>query len=81
MTDRHPETEAIRNWLRTEGRFIANADEFYTAYVERLRDGGLPIVRFTTGVPSLHPQVDSFSTVWERDKGLTFQQVPTRRGG
>ena len=74
MTDRHPETEAIRNWLRTEGRFIANADEFYTAYVERLRDGGLPIVRFTTGVPSLHPQVDSFSTVWERDKGLSFQQ-------
>ncbi len=74
MTDRHPETEAIRNWLRTEGRFIANADEFYTAYVERLRNSGLPIVRFTTGVPSLHPQVDSFSTVWERDKGLSFQQ-------
>jgi adenylate cyclase len=66
--------EAVRDWLRADGRFIANAAEFDTALVERLRDLGLPIVRYTTGVPSLHPQVDSFSSLWEHGKGLTVRQ-------
>jgi len=66
--------ETIRDWLRTDGRFIGDAAAFQTAVVERLRGLGLPIVRFTTGVPSLHPQVDSFTTLWELGKGFTFRQ-------
>jgi adenylate cyclase len=81
MTDRHPETEVLRDWLRSEGRFIANAAEFDTAFVERLRAAGLPITRYTTGVPSLHPQVDSFSTLWEHGKGLTFRQYRQTEDG
>ncbi|MEJ2119135.1 MAG: adenylate/guanylate cyclase domain-containing protein [Alphaproteobacteria bacterium] len=66
--------EAIRDWLRAEGRFIADPDVFVTAFVERLLGWGLPIVRVTSGVPSLHPQVDSFSALWEQDKGVSIRQ-------
>ncbi len=30
-------------------------------------------------MPSLHPQVNSFSTLWEEDKGLTFRQYSGNR--
>lgn len=66
-------TSALRGWLRTEGRFIASSADFDTAFVEQLRNAGLPITRYTTGVPSLHPQVDSFITIWELGKGLSFR--------
>jgi adenylate cyclase len=66
--------DAIRAWLRDEGRFIGNPEEFVTAFVDRLLDHGLPIVRVTSGVPSLHPQVDSFSALWERGKGVSIRQ-------
>ncbi|HUT48554.1 MAG TPA: adenylate/guanylate cyclase domain-containing protein [Alphaproteobacteria bacterium] len=81
MSDRQSQIETLRSWLRTEGRFIANSAEFDTALVERLRALGLPIVRFTTGVPSLHPQVDSFSTLWEYGKGLSFRQYRQTEDG
>jgi len=74
MPDHHSEIETLRAWLRTEGRFIASSADFDTAFVEQLRNAGLPITRYTTGVPSLHPQVDSFSTLWEHGKGLSFRQ-------
>ncbi|MDH3232159.1 MAG: adenylate/guanylate cyclase domain-containing protein [Alphaproteobacteria bacterium] len=74
MPDHPSEIERLRLWLRTEGRFIANSADFDAAFVEQLRAAGLPITRYTTGVPSLHPQVDSFSTLWELGKGLSFRQ-------
>lgn len=63
----------VRCWLTREARFIAGTGEIAQALVERLRAAGLPIDCFTTGVPSLHPQVDSFSTLWDEAEGLTFR--------
>ncbi len=77
----------LRRWLTEESRFIEGSAAFDMALVEKLRSVGLPIARYTTGVPSLHPQVDSFSAVWEEDKGLSFrtfrrtpEQMETFRG-
>ena len=36
-----------------------------------LRDAGVDVSRITTGVPVLHPQLFSMSSLWERDKGVT----------
>ncbi len=74
MADPETATRAIRDWLLDESKHIAGTGAFEEAFVERLRAEGLPIVRFTTGVPSLHPQVDSFSTLWEAGKGLSFRE-------
>lgn len=64
----------MRRWLLEAGRFIDGTGNFDEAFVEQLRARGFPIRRFTTGVPSLHPQVDSFSTLWEEGKGVTFRE-------
>jgi adenylate cyclase len=37
----------------------------------RLIDGGVDLSRITTGVPVLHPQLFSYSGLWERGKGVT----------
>jgi adenylate cyclase len=36
-----------------------------------LRNDGVDVSRITTGVPVLHPQLFSVSSLWERDKGVT----------
>ena len=63
----------LSSWLLEESRFIVTTREFDLTLVERFRAAGLPIARFTTGVPSLHPQVDSFSTLWEEGKDLVIR--------
>lgn len=60
--------------LMSEARLIDDTAKLDQAIVDYLLDAGLPIARLTTGVPSLHPQVDSFSTLWEQGAGLTFRQ-------
>jgi adenylate cyclase len=36
-----------------------------------LRESGVDVSRITTGVPVLHPQLFSVSSLWERNKGVT----------
>ena len=36
-----------------------------------MRDARVDVSRITTGVPVLHPQLFSVSSLWERDKGVT----------
>ncbi len=64
----------LTSWLISEARLIGDTEALDLAIVTRLCDAGLPISRYTTGVPSLHPNVDSFSTLWEQGKGLTIRQ-------
>ena len=66
-------TRKIQHWLIAEGRFIDGTGNFDEALVLALRAHGLPIDRFTTGVPSLHPNVDSFSSLWTPEGGITFR--------
>lgn len=62
------------DWLVSEARLINDTAVLDQAIVDQLLAAGIPMSRFTTGVPSLHPQVDSFSTLWEEGEGLTFRQ-------
>ena len=66
--------DQLAGWLISTARLIDDTAALDQAIVDRLRAAGLPITRFTTGVPSLHPQVNSFSTLWEQGKGLSFRQ-------
>jgi adenylate cyclase len=61
-------------WLITEARRIAEPAAFLAALAERLRGHGIDVARATTGVPILHPQVYSFSALWELDKGTSERQ-------
>lgn len=55
----------------TEGRHIADAKSFLESFAACLRVAGVDVSRITTGVPVLHPQLFSVSSLWERDKGVT----------
>jgi adenylate cyclase len=67
----------ITAWLMSTARLIDDTGALDQALIDALRGAGLPITRFMTGVPSLHPQIDSFSTLWEQGKGFTFRQFRT----
>ena len=61
----------VIRWLMTEGRHIADAKSFLESFAACLRVAGVDVSRITTGVPVLHPQLFSVSSLWERDKGVT----------
>jgi adenylate cyclase len=58
-------------WLITDARRIAEPAGFLAALAEQLRAHGVDVVRATTGVPILHPQVFAYSVLWELDKGVS----------
>jgi adenylate cyclase len=55
----------------TEARKRVDASEFLEAFAHELRAAGVDVSRITTGVPILHPQIFSFSGLWQLDKGTT----------
>src|SRR5262245_8456599 len=63
----------------TDAREIAGPNEFLAAFALRLRDAGIDVTRITTGVPMLHPQIASFSGLWQLGKGVSERQF--RLGG
>jgi len=65
---------AVAEWLLADVRFLTETADLDQAIIDRLRAEGVPLTRFTTGVPSLHPEVDSFSTLWTLADGLSFRQ-------
>jgi adenylate cyclase len=65
------ETHPVIRWLMTDARRHADPSEFLEAFAQRLRAAGADVSRITTGVPILHPQIFSFSGLWELGKGTT----------
>jgi adenylate cyclase len=65
------EGSSVIRWLMTEGRHITDAKSFLECFAACLSDAGVDVSRITTGVPVLHPQLFSVSSLWERDKGVT----------
>src|SRR5215470_6902052 len=55
----------------TEARRRSDPSDFLEAFAQQLRDAGVDVARITTGVPILHPQIFSFSGLWEIGKGVT----------
>lgn len=61
----------VIRWLMTEARGHAEPNAFLEAFAHALRDAGVDVARITTGVPILHPQIFSFSGLWELGKGTS----------
>ena len=79
MSDASP----VLRWLMTEGRRIEEPKRFLESFAACLIKAGVDISRITTGVPVLHPQLFSTSSLWERGKGFTerlFQADATQDG-
>jgi adenylate cyclase len=67
----HNETHPVIHWLMTDARKQTDPSEFLVAFADRLRSHGVDVARITTGVPILHPQIFSFSGLWELGKGVS----------
>jgi adenylate cyclase len=65
VSEAHP----VILWLMTEGRKAAGPDDFLESFAVCLRRAGIDVTRITTGVPILHPQIWSFSGLWQLGKG------------
>lgn len=59
------------DWLLTDARRIGDPKAFLSALAAQLRSRGVDVARMTTGVPILHPQVHSYSALWDVEKGTT----------
>jgi adenylate cyclase len=74
------ETHPVIRWLMTDARKRADSSEFLDAFAHELRASGVDVARITTGVPILHPQIFSFSGLWELGKGTTERLFRTEPG-
>jgi adenylate cyclase len=66
-SDAHP----VIRWLMIEGRKAVGSNDFLEAFASCLRRSGIDVTRMTTGVPILHPQIFSFSGLWQLGKGVS----------
>lgn len=71
------EPHPLIRWLMTDARKHADPSEFLEALAQQLRAAGADVARITTGVPILHPQIFSFSGLWELGKGTTERRYRT----
>jgi adenylate cyclase len=65
------EAHPVIRWLMTDARRRIDASEFLEAFALELRAASVDVSRITTGVPILHPQIFSFSGLWQLGKGTT----------
>ena len=79
MTASNHETHQLIRWLMTEARKRTDPSEFLDAFARELRAAGADVARITTGVPILHPQIFSFSGLWQLGEVTTerlFRATP-----
>ncbi len=65
------EESPVLRWLMTDGRRITDPKSFLENFAMCLTEAGVDVSRITTGVPVLHPQLYSYSGLWDRGKGVT----------
>ncbi|MGH6942918.1 MAG: hypothetical protein ACREH6_01700, partial [Geminicoccaceae bacterium] len=68
-------------WLDTQGRRIAEPTWFLEALGEQLGRAGIGVDRLTTGVPIIHPQIDSSSALWRRGEPAAERLFALDAGG
>jgi adenylate cyclase len=65
------ETHPVIRWLMADARKFTEPADFLDAFSHRLLEAGVAVTRVTTGVPLLHPQIASFSGLWQQGKGVS----------
>jgi adenylate cyclase len=71
----------VLTWLQSDGVRFAETAPFFEAFIAELLRAGVDVWRATTGVPMLHPQLDSASCLWEKDKAVSERRFKLARGG
>jgi adenylate cyclase len=74
------ETHPVIRWLMTDARKHTDSSEFLEAFAHELRAAEIDVARITTGVPILHPQIFSFSGLWELGRDTTERLYRTEPG-
>jgi adenylate cyclase len=74
------EAHPVIRWLMTDARRRTDPTEFLDAFANELRAAGVDVSRITTGVPILHPQIFSFSGLWQLGKGASERLYRTDPG-
>jgi adenylate cyclase len=70
----------VIRWLMTDARRQVDPSEFLEAFARELRLAGVDVSRITTGVPTLHPQIFSFSCLWQLGHAVTERQFRAEQG-
>jgi len=65
---------AFIQWLYQTGLKSKNTLDFTEQLTAQLCAFGLPLARYSTAIPSLHPQIVGFSSKWTPKEGVTFRQ-------
>jgi adenylate cyclase len=65
------ETHPVIRWLMADARKFTESADFLDAFSHCLLEAGVAVTRVTTGVPLLHPQIASFSGLWQQGKGVS----------
>lgn len=74
------DTHPVIHWLMTEGRKTVEPKDFLEGFASQLRAAGIDVTRMTTGVPILHPQMFSFSGLWQLGKGVSERRYRADEG-
>jgi adenylate cyclase len=64
-------TSSVLTWLQTEGVKCREPLPFIERFAGKLLEAGIDISRLTTGVHSIHPQIDASSCLWQPGKPVT----------
>ena len=65
--------EQVINWLMQEGRLQKDVFSFVSSLYQELNKAGIPVCRGRIGFTTIHPQLDIWSYVWNRDQGETIE--------
>ncbi len=65
---------SLCDWLLGDARNAAETTALVVELGERLNAAGIDVRRITTGIPILHPQVASYSALWNRGAAVTERE-------
>jgi adenylate cyclase len=71
----------VQAWLEAEGARYTDTAKFFDVFVSELLRTGIELSRATTGIPILHPQVDSLSCLWQPGKPIFERRFRLEGGG
>jgi adenylate cyclase len=64
-----------------EARQIEDQSSFVSAFAARLTAAGVPLCRATTGIPTLHPQLNSTSVLWQPGEATVVRRYRLQSAG
>jgi adenylate cyclase len=67
---------AMRDWLVTEAARMGDLNDIMSAFIERLRELGLPIDRAASAIEALHSEYAGIGRFWTKEEGTMVRYLP-----